>query len=86
LLAVAATTYTDPNGNAIEIQPDWMGLGQTAETIDPYDNVMLNDINSNGEPIASVDALDRINQYNYGSSGNRVGSLTRSDGRKRLVS
>ncbi|MGP0063971.1 MAG: RHS repeat-associated core domain-containing protein [Isosphaeraceae bacterium] len=69
LLAVAATHFTDPNGNAFEIQPDWMGLGQVDQTIDPYGDVTTNDLNANGEPIVSIDALNRITQYNDNSSG-----------------
>ena len=54
LLAQAATTYTDPNGNTTEIQPDWMGLGQVGQTIDPYLDVTTNDLNANGLPVVSV--------------------------------
>ena len=58
LLAQAATTYTDPNGNTTEIQPDWMGLGQVDQTIDPYGDVTTNDLNTNGLPVVSVNALN----------------------------
>ena len=29
LLAAAARTYTDPNGNVTTVRPDWYGLGTT---------------------------------------------------------
>ena len=35
LLAAAATTYTDPNGNSFQIRPDWMGLGQLSQSDRP---------------------------------------------------
>ena len=55
LLAEAATTYTDPNGNTFQTRPDWMGLGQLGQATDAYGNVTSNDLNSNGLP----DRLDR---------------------------
>ena len=70
LLAVAATTYTDPNGNTFQTRPDWMGLGQLGQATDAYGNVTSNDLNSNGLPVASIDPLARITQYNYDSLGN----------------
>ena len=71
LLAEAATTYTDPNGNTFQIRPDWIGLGQLGEATDPYGNVSANDISTpTGLPIVSIDALGRITQYNYDSLGN----------------
>jgi len=72
LLAVAATTYTDPNGNTFQTRPDWMGLGQLGESTDPYGNVSANDLNANGLPVVSIDALGRITQYNYDNLGNPV--------------
>ena len=70
LMAAASTTYTDPNGNATQMRPDWMGLGQLNESTDPYGNVSAADLNANGLPVVSIDALGRITQYNYDSLGN----------------
>ena len=70
LLAESATTYTDPNGNAYQMRPDWWGLGQLGQATDPYGNVSANDLNANGLPNVSIDALERITQYNYDSLGN----------------
>jgi len=70
LLAAAATTYTDPNGNSFQTRPDWMGLGQLGQATDPYGDVVSNDLNSSGLPVVTVDGLDRITQYNFDSLGN----------------
>ena len=43
LLAEAATTYTDPNGNTFQTRPDWYGLGQLGQSTDAYGNVSTND-------------------------------------------
>jgi YD repeat-containing protein len=72
LLAESATTYTDPNGNAFQTRPDWMGLGQLGQGLDAYGNVTSLDLNSNGEPNVAIDGLNRISQFNYDSSGNPV--------------
>jgi YD repeat-containing protein len=69
LLAAAATSYTDPNGNTSRMRPDWYGLGQVSQATDPSGDVATNDINSSGEPFVSVDTLNRITQVNYSSSG-----------------
>lgn len=69
LLAASNTTYTDPNGNSFEMSPDWYGLGQLNQSIDPYGDVVTNDLNANGEPNVTVDALNRITQYDYNSEG-----------------
>ena len=61
LLAAAATTYTDPNGNTTQMRPDWMGLGQLGESTDPYGNVSATDINANGLPYR----LDRCARANH---------------------
>ena len=44
LMAAAATTYTDPNGNVFQMRPDWFGLGQLGQATDPYGDVAANDI------------------------------------------
>ncbi len=69
LLAASNTTYTDPNGNTSEMSPDWYGLGQLNQSIDPYGDVVSNDLNANGEPNVTVDALSRITQYEYDGQG-----------------
>ncbi len=81
LLAVAGSTYTSPNGNLTTIQPDWMGLGQPGNIIDPLGNVQLFDNNSNGLPTITVDQANRNTQYGYDSKGN-VGTIIYEDGNK----
>ena len=69
LLAQAGGTYTSPNSNLTTIQPDWMGLGQAGNIIDPLGNVQLFDRNSNGLATVAVDQVNRNTQYNYDSEG-----------------
>ena len=83
LLAVAATTYTDPNGNTFQIRPDWMGLGQL-EPDDRRPTATSRPTTSTPMacPIVSIDPLDRITQYNYDSLGNTTEDhLSRPDQR-----
>ena len=70
LLALAGSTYTSPNSNLTTIQPDWMGLGQAGNIIDPLGNVQLYDRNSNGLATVAIDQVNRNTQYNYDSKGN----------------
>jgi RHS repeat-associated protein len=79
LLAQAGGTYTSPNGNLTTIQPDWMGLGQAGNIIDPLGNVQLFDRNSNGLATIAVDQVNRNTQYNHDSKGN-VTSIVYEDG------
>jgi RHS repeat-associated protein len=79
LLALAGSTYTSPNGNLTTIQPDWMGLGQAGNIIDPLGNVQLFDNNANGLATIAVDQVNRNTQYNYNSQGN-ITSVVYDDG------
>jgi RHS repeat-associated protein len=70
LLAVANSSYTSPNSNTTQIQPDWMGMGLSGNVIDPLGNDQLFDRNSNGLPTVTVDQVNRNTQFNYDSKGN----------------
>ena len=62
LLAVAGSTYTSPNSNTTTIQPDWMGMGQPGNVIDPLGNDQLFDRNSNSLATVTVDQVNRNTQ------------------------
>ena len=70
LLAAAGATYTDPNANITTLQPDWWGLGTTAESTDALGDIETYDYNVNGQPTISIDSLDRVSQFTYDSLGN----------------
>ncbi len=72
LVAQAGSGYTSPNGNTSNLQPDWMGLGQTGVAIDALGDVSTFDLNSNGLATVAIDPLNRITQYSYDSKGNTL--------------
>jgi RHS repeat-associated protein len=78
LLAQAVASYTDPVGNVTRLRPDWYGLGETGQQVDPYGNVATNDLNTNGLATVGIDPLSRISQYAYDTHGN-VLTLTNPD-------
>jgi RHS repeat-associated protein len=79
LLATAASTFTTPNGNTSNLQPDWLGLGQTGVAIDALGDVDTYDLNSNGLATVAIDGLNRITQFAYDSKGNTV-TIVNADG------
>jgi RHS repeat-associated protein len=72
LLAQAGSTFTTPNGNTSNLQPDWLGLGQTGVVIDALGDVNTFDLNPNGLATVAIDGLNRISQFAYDSQGNTV--------------
>ena len=68
--AEAAATYTDPNGNATALRPDWFGLGMTGVAVDALGNVATYDVDSDGLATAAIDRVNRISQFTYDSKGN----------------
>src|SRR5208283_4356594 len=66
LLAAAASTYTDPNGNVTNQLPDWNGQGLTNVYIDALGNVASYDRIGSGASMGlatvTIDRLNRIDQ------------------------
>ena len=70
MLAQAAATHTDPNGNTTYLRPDWYGLGMTGVQVDALGNVATYDLNANGLATVAIDQDNRISQFTYDSEGN----------------
>ena len=69
MLAQAAATYTDPNGNQTGMRPDWYGLGMTGVEVDALGDVATYDLSSNGLPTVVIDQVNRITSFTYDSQG-----------------